>query len=207
MGFRESLSPGKMQATTDPTRSLVSSPDSTRYEDLDIDAMLEAGQLEFPDWVTDASSPGRGAPRGLLLLPESGPETNVMAPASTGIPALEPLLSSSAAGRVVTAPVSASQPELTSPPIAAASSSAPPGILREQKPQRVRGKPTEEQRAETSMIRTIVNCLRCSAFQLAVRGLKNQSLSSSTADALLAVRPQNSIPGMPEGLEQRPIVL
>jgi hypothetical protein len=132
-GFQESLRPGQIQATTDPTRSLVYSPDSPRYENLDIDAMLEAGQLEFPDWITDASTPGRGAPRGLLLLPGSGPETNVTAPASTGIPAFEPLLSSSAPARVVTTPVSASQPDLTSPPAAAGSSSAPPGVLREQK--------------------------------------------------------------------------
>ena len=215
--------------------SLVYPSDWTQYENLNADPILGTDLPELSDWVVTGTTESRERelPWGVLL--SSGPafEANSSAPASTGIlvsnplssgrsservntpPAstsgIHPLSSGSASEGTNTPPASTSTSESTSPPPVVASSSAIPDVLRQRKPQRVRGKPTEEQRAKASLMRKVGNCLRCRAFKLAVSLNSDRVLYisqlNSTADTLVTVRPQHSMPAVPERLGQRPIVL
>ena len=187
----------------DSTSPLVYPPDWTQYEDLNADPMLGTDLPELSDWViTGTTESQEREPRwGLLLSSGSAFESNTSAPASTGTLVSKPLSSGSASERINTPPAStsASKPlssgsasegiatppaststsKSTSPPVVAAPSSAVPDVLRQRKPQRVRGKPTEEQRAKASLMRKVGNCLRCRAFKLAV-GLSSGRISLKT---------------------------
>jgi hypothetical protein len=170
----------------------------TQHEGLNIDAILEADLPDLADWFTNPSSPGRQASWGLPLPFASGFAGNDTARAAAEVPPSETLSSDPASQAMVAPPGTAN---------ATGPSSALPDGPRERKPRRVRGKPTEQQRAKASMMRKIGNCLRCRAFKLAVG---HRELSGvfrvRRLTRVATVGPQHSMQAMPERVEQRPIV-